>query len=446
MMLHFMNQEVIALTIAGSDSGGGAGVQADLKTFAAMGVHGTSVITSVTAQNTLAVRDIFDLPDRVIRAQFDAVHEDFDIRAAKVGMLSSKEAVRCVAGSVGTYPLVVDPVMAAESGGSLLKDDAISPLKKLLFSKATVVTPNISEAEKLCGITIKGIADMRDACRIISECGCSVLVKGGHLESEDPKMSVDVLYHDGKFHEFKANRIGGSVHGSGCSFASAIAAGLAKGDDLISAVGSAKSFITKAIATAYSPGRGPRVANQLGMSFASFGEHPVIKELRKVVSDIESTEFHRLAPEVGSNIVYAKPDARTLEDVAGLEGRVVKLKNRSVAVGNIVFGGSKHMATVVLAAMHFDREFRSAMNIKYSEKTLAICEDLTFSISSFSRDDEQGEKSTMEWGTCHAIKKREFVPDIIYDRGGVGKEPMIRIFGKNPGEVYTKLERILNET
>jgi len=435
---------MIALTIAGSDSGGGAGVQADLKTFAAMGVHGACVITSLTAQNTLAVRDIFDLPGEFVKAQFDSIHVDFDVKAAKTGMLSSKEIIKCVAKNIGTYPLVVDPVMVAEAGGSLLKDDAVEILKKLLFPVATVITPNLPEAEMLSGIKIKGIADMKKACKIISEHGCSVVVKGGHLRK---KTATDTLYHDGNFYEFKSERIGKAVHGSGCTFASAITAGLAKGEDVIDAVSSAKSFVTKAIATAYAPGKGMRVVNQLGKPLASAKENPIIKELRKVVTHIENTDFYRLTPEVGSNIAYAKPDAKTLEDVAALEGRIVKAKSRSVAVGDIAFGGSKHVATIVLAAMHFDREFRSAMNIKYAKRTLAACEKLGFSISNFSRDDEPKEaKSSMEWGTRHAIEKRGFVPDIIYDRGSVGKEPMIRILSKNPGEIFVKLRRILNET
>jgi hydroxymethylpyrimidine/phosphomethylpyrimidine kinase len=431
-----------ALTIAGSDSGGGAGIQADLKTFQALGVHGASVLTSLTAQNTLAVRDIFDLPVEFIKSQFDAIHEDFDVRAAKTGMLSNREIIECVAGNIGDYPLVVDPVMVAESGGKLLKDDAVETLEKLLLPKATIVTPNIPEAEILSGIEIKGIDDAKETCKIIAKHGCSVVVKGGH--SSDPTIT-DMLYHNGEFFEFSSKRIGEGVHGSGCAFASAITAGLAKGEDVSTAVGGAKSFITKAIATGYSPGKGPRVVNPTGKPIATSDEHPIIKELRGVVAKIENMDFYRVAPEVGSNIAYAKEDAKGLEDVAAIEGRIVKVKDRIMAVGDIAFGSSKHVATIVLAAMYHDREFRSAMNIKYRKSTFDVCEKLGFSISSFSREDEPEEKSTMEWGTKHAIEKHGSVPDLIYDKGSVGKEPMIRVLGKNPEEVSEKLRRILNE-
>jgi hydroxymethylpyrimidine/phosphomethylpyrimidine kinase len=431
-----------ALTIAGSDSGGGAGIQADLKTFQAMGVHGASVLTSLTAQNTLAVRDIFDLPVEFIRAQFAAVSDDFDIKAAKTGMLSTREIIECVAENVGNYLLVVDPVMVAQSGGKLLKDDAVEALENLLLPKAAIATPNIPEAEVLSGIEIKEIDDVKEACRIISKHGCSVLIKGGHSTGDEV---IDILHHNGDFHEFSSKRIGEGVHGSGCAFASAIAAGIAKGEDVVTAVGGAKSFITRAIETAYSPGRGPRVVNPIGRPIITTSEDLIISELRKVVSKIEHIDFYKVTPEVGSNIAYAREGAKALGDVAAIEGRIVKVKERVLAVGDVVFGGSKHVATIVLGVMHFDQAFRCAMNIKYKESTLGVCERLGFTISDFNREEEPKEKSTMEWGTMQAIKKKGSVPDIIYDKGSVGKEPMIRIIGKSPQEVFEKLARILNE-
>jgi hydroxymethylpyrimidine/phosphomethylpyrimidine kinase len=357
-------------------------------------------------------------------------------------MLSNAEIIKCVAENVGSYPLVVDPVMVAESGGRLLKDDAIESLKDLLIPKAAVVTPNISEAEVLSGIEIKGMHDMKDACNIISELGCSIVIKGGHSKED---FATDVLYHDGEFHEFSSKRLGEGVHGSGCAFASALTAGLAKGDDIVLATSNAKAFINRAIATAYLPGKGPRVVNPMRKALLREDENPVIKELRAAVAEIEKTDFYKVAPEVGSNIVYAKENAKTPRDVAAVEGRIVKVKDRTVAVGDIVFGGSNHIATVVLGAMNFDRGCRSAMNIKYRKTTLDACDRLGFSVSSFSRDDEPEEKGTMEWGTRHAIEKHGSVPDIIYDTGSVGKEPMIRILGKNPEDVFAKLRRILNE-
>lgn len=427
---------MIALTIAGSDSGGGAGVQADLKTFASLGVHGVCVITSITAQNTLGVREIFDLPVEFIEAQFKAVHEDFEIKAAKTGMLSNREIIKTVTKEIGGYPLVIDPVMIAESGGELLKKDAVETLKEELFPKALITTPNIFEAEVLSGVKITGNEDMKKACKIISNYDCSVIVKGGHLNA------TDILYHDGKFYEFKAEKLPWRTHGSGCTFASAIAAELAKDNDLITAIGNAKEFITKAILQAYKPGKGAKVVNQFGDLF----KLKVMAELKAVIKEIEGSQnFYKLIPEVSTNIVYALQDAKEISEIAGVAGRIVKVGNRVKASGDIEFGASKHVASVVLAAMRFDKGIRSAMNVKYSERAIELFKSRGFKIASFSREEEPEDVSTMEWGATEAFKKLGTTPDVIYDLGAKGKEAMIRVLGKNPREVYGKVKVILGE-
>ena len=427
---------MIALTIAGSDSGGGAGIQADLKTFAALSVHGVCVITSLTAQNTRAVREVFEVPLDFISAQFKAIHEDFKVRAAKTGMLSSREIIKTVAKEAGNYPLVLDPVMIAASGGRLLKEDAVEALTENLLPKAAIATPNLFEAEVLSGMKIRRIEDMKKAGKKISKFGCNVLVKGGHLNSPD------VLYYNKKFYEFKAEKLGYAAHGSGCVFASAITAELAKGKNLFDATRNAKLFITNAIKNAYAPGKGARVINPIGEMLRNSEKFRVISELKEAVNDMKELDgFYRLVPQVGTNIAYALASARNLSDVAGISGRTIRIKEQVKAIGEVEFGASKHVAGIVLAAMKFDGNARSAMNIRCSKEILAACKH--FKISSFSRKEEPRGVSTMEWGTTQAIKKLGRVPDIIYDLGSVGKEPMIRILGKNPREVLDKLRQIL---
>ncbi len=427
-----------ALTIAGSDSGGGAGIQADLKTFAANGVHGTCVITSLTAQNTQGVDDIFNIPTDFIRSQFKTIHSDFEVKAAKTGMLSNKEIINVVVESVGDYPLVVDPVMVSESGSELLQKDAVKMIKEKLFPKATVLTPNIFEAEVLTGIEIKSIGDMKEACKDIAEYGCDVIVKGGHLDA------TDILYYNKKFYEFKAEKLGEGAHGSGCTFAAAIASGLAKGSGLIEAVEDAKRFITSSIRDAYRPGKGVRVVNQFGEILKTYERSSVLSELKAAIKDtVELDDYHQLIPEVGINFAYATPYAKTAEDVAGITGRIIREKNIAELVGNVEFGGSKHVAGIVLAAMKNDKKTRSATNIRYSGEILEACEK-QFKVSTFSRDDEPDSvDNTMEWGTEEAIRKSDEFPDMIYDLGAVGKEPMIRILGKDPHDVAEKLKRII---
>ena len=247
----------VALTIAGSDSGGGAGIQADLKTFAALGVHGTSAITAITAQNTVTVTDILELPIEIIRAQIDAVVIDMKVDAAKTGMLASSAIIEAVASEIDAHAirnLVVDPVMVAKGGATLLRDDAIDALRNLLLPLAAVITPNLPEAEVLLGRPVTTLADRRLAARDLVGLGPRVaVVKGGHAKGD----AVDIFWDGSQMVELRAQRIATSnTHGSGCVFSAAIAAGLAKGRDPLSAVREAKDFINRAIEHSIEIGHG----------------------------------------------------------------------------------------------------------------------------------------------------------------------------------------------
>jgi hydroxymethylpyrimidine/phosphomethylpyrimidine kinase len=252
-----MDRVRTALTIAGSDSGGGAGIQADLKTFSALGVFGTSAITAITAQNTLGVTAVFELPPEIVAAQIDAVLTDIGADAVKTGMLSNSEIIRVVAAKVREYgisTLVVDPVMVATSGDRLLREDAVEALRTELLPLATVVTPNLPEAEVLMGQEVSSLEQMREAARAIVGLGArSAVVKGGHLAGD----AVDVFYDGSSFTELPARRIDTtSTHGTGCTLASAIAALLARGEPLESAIGGAKVYLTAAIERSFPLGRG----------------------------------------------------------------------------------------------------------------------------------------------------------------------------------------------
>ena len=247
------------LTIAGSDSGGGAGVQADLKTFHANGTFGMSVITSVTAQNTQEVTCSHDLPIEVVEAQIDAVFDDFDVSATKTGMLSSASIVEAVARRLSACKvenLVVDPVMISKSGFALLREEAVASVKGSLLPLASIVTPNLHEAELLAGTEIVSLDDVRDAAARILEFGSkAVLIKGGHLESEPD--AVDLLWDGEKESLFRGERIQTqNTHGTGCTYSAAIAAGLGKGQALHEAVGIAKVYITEAIRNSLDIGEG----------------------------------------------------------------------------------------------------------------------------------------------------------------------------------------------
>ncbi|MCF7804913.1 MAG: bifunctional hydroxymethylpyrimidine kinase/phosphomethylpyrimidine kinase [Candidatus Marinimicrobia bacterium] len=253
------------LTIAGSDSGGGAGIQADLKTFMAFGTHGMSAITAITAQNTVGVQSAHPLPRDLIREQIKSVADDIGVDAVKTGMLASSEIVQTVADAVREFTLpnlVVDPVMIAKSGDPLLAEEARETIREELLPLAAVITPNLHEASELLDMEIDTIDDMEDAARALQSLGCQwVVVKGGHLTGEE---AVDVLFDGNRIYHERAEYIKSeNTHGTGCTFSSAIAAGLAKGNQPLEAIRNAKRYINEAIREGLDIGAGHGPTNHL---------------------------------------------------------------------------------------------------------------------------------------------------------------------------------------
>ena len=426
-----------AMSIAGVDSGGGAGVIADMKTFAALGVHGSCVITSVTAQNTMKVMGCFDIPSEFIEKQFDAIISDIRIKCVKTGMLSSPDIVRKVAELIKRYKLllVVDPVMTAEAGGKLLRDEAVEVLIEELLPLAWVTTPNIHEAKVLSGIDIKDVKDAEKAAEKIHSFGAeAVIVTGGHLNG------TDVVY-DGRVTHIKGRIVKGGTHGAGCTYSAAITAELAKGKQLIEAAQTAKHFVEKGILSGMKVGKGIALVNPLHI-IAEAERYHVLRNVEEAVKLIEEHMCSELVPEVGCNIAMGISNAVSISDVAAVSGRMVRLKGKPHAVGCVSFGASTHVAKIVLTAMQYDAFMRSAMNIRYSDSALKACKKLGLFMEFFLRKDEPDGVSTMEWGVAYAIKKAGRVPDVIYDTGDIGKEAMIRILGRNAMEVAERAIKI----
>ena len=253
-----------ALTIAGSDSSGGAGIQADIKTMTANGVYAMSAITALTAQNTTGVQGIYEVSSEFLGEQLDSIFTDIFPAAVKTGMVSSSELIRVIAAKLKQYNaknLVVDPVMVATSGSRLISEDAIETLKEELLPLAVVITPNIPEAEVLCGMEIKSREDMEAAARKINEqFGCAVLCKGGHSIAD----ADDLLYTGSESIWFRGRRIDNpNTHGTGCTLSSAIASGLAKGKTLPEAVAAAKEYISGALEAMLDLGRGSGPLNHM---------------------------------------------------------------------------------------------------------------------------------------------------------------------------------------
>ncbi|OGP54476.1 MAG: bifunctional hydroxymethylpyrimidine kinase/phosphomethylpyrimidine kinase [Deltaproteobacteria bacterium RBG_13_52_11] len=437
------------VTIAGSDTGGGAGIQADLKTIASLGGHGMSVIIALTAQNSVGIQSVYPIPLFFIEAQMDAVFSDMGADAAKTGMLWEAAVVKLVAKKLASFRinrLVVDPVIAATDGTTLLDEEGQAALRRELLPLAALVTPNLPEAAALAGMEVGTVEEMREAARRIRGYGAkAVLVKGGHLE-EDP---TDILLDEAGFTEFRSERMAvPDVHGTGCVLSAAIATELATGSSLKEAVQRGREVTIASIKAAVTIGKGRRFANPHAYCAAEGERDKVIEALQEAVAALKR-EGHigALIPEVSSNLGYAIPFAQAKGDVAAFPGRIMRVRETIATIDAPAFGASQHIASVILTVMRYDPLFRSAMNIKYSPPVLQACKEGGLRVLGFDREKEpqevrKEEGHSLEWGVEDALSRADEVPDVIYDEGGWGKEPMIRILGRDPGEVVQKVIEI----
>jgi len=435
------------LTVAGSDSGGGAGIQADLKTITLLGGFGMSAVTALTAQNTQGVDAAWPVPGPFVVRQIEAVARDLPVHAVKTGMLANREIVEAVADAIGRLrlaPLIVDPVMVAKGGHPLLEQEASESLRRNLLPLARLITPNLPEASLLAGRPVETPDQCREAARVLFDMGPqAVLIKGGHARGPE---AVDLLFDGTGFASFSSPRVDTkNTHGTGCTYSAAIATYLAQGTPLNEAVDRAKRFLTDAIRFSLSLGAGHGPTNPYAAAFRDAERFRVLDGLARAVRTIRNRpELCALFPEVQSNLGYALPLAGDHEEVAAFPGRIVRLPEGLEPARAPAFGASRHIASIILAAMRTYPEMRAAMNIRFREETLKTAERKGLVSAGFDRAREpkevkEREGSTLEWGTLEAIRTGSGRPDLIYDRGEAGKEAMIRILGTDPGDVVRKL-------
>jgi len=398
------------LCIGGSDTSGGAGIQADLKTVHACGCWGLSVITAVTAQNTKGVMGIFPVTPSFVAKQLDAVLRDIGTDVIKTGVFPTQEIIQTVVEKIKKYPsgkVVVDPVMIAKGGKNFMNNSARKILVRELLPLAFAVTPNIPEAEVLSKIKIDTILDMKEAAVKIRDLGVqNVLIKGGHRTGRKKNEVTDILYN-GNFYEFSSERIHSrDTHGTGCTYASALASAIARGQSMVDAALQAKIMVIEAIRNSVTLGEGYGSVNVLAIKLSD----PCLQELQNAMYILSTNPCGRLIPEVQSNLVYALKGAQNESQVAAFPGRIVRIHDsvRTIAVPE--FGASKHMAHVVLTVLKYDASFRSAMNIAYSENIIKACRQSGLRVDGFDRKDEPAEKQcreglSLEWGVDHVLQK-----------------------------------------
>lgn len=430
------------LSIAGSDPSSGAGIQGDMKTFASLGAHGLTVITALTSQNTSKFFEVDPVAPSTVKAQLKSVLTDFKIDAIKIGIVYDSQIIRTIHGELKhvSVPIIVDPIFESTTKGKLLRDDAFADFKKFLMPLAYIITPNVPEAERIANSQIRSLVDFKTAALKIRKMGPrNVVIKGGHMQ--DHKVT-DVLLEDQRFHIFSQKRIKRESHGGGCVFSAALCVDIARRKTLIEAVRFAQQISFKSI----------KNSTKIGSGFSIVTQSTIDKlenELSYAINKFTHiNDVYKYIPECQTNFVYSKPRPTSTIDILGLEGRIVKTGRSVAAVGDLKYGGSMHVASAVLEITRKFPSVRSALNIRYDEKTIEKVIAKRFRVSYYDRrlesyKEKKKEGATISWGIRAAIREAKTPPDVIYHKGDIGKEPMILIFGKTPNKVLAKLVRIL---
>jgi len=434
----------VALTVAGSDSGGGAGVQADLRTMAARGVFGTSAVTSVTAQHTRGVESTHVLPVEEVGAQIDAVRADFDLRAAKTGMLATEGIVDRATAFAADFAgdLVVDPVMVAASGDPLLEPEAEAAYEALI-AEATLVTPNADEAAVLTGIEVDSPADAERAGEALVGMGAdAALVKGGHVPGETV---VDTLVTEGAVERFEHPRIDtDATHGSGCTLSAAIAADLARGADLQAAVADGIDRMDRAVRFHHDVGEGPGAVQGLAELRADAGRDDAVETVESILADLREIDVAPLVAEVGTNVAVAAENATDPSEVAAVEGRITRTVDGPRPNRAARMGASDHLARFLIACRAHDPELRCVINCRHDDGTRAALGELDWTVATYDRRDQPDavrneEGSTMAWAGDETVGDVEGTPDAVTDPGAHGKEPMCKLLARDSEELVEKV-------
>ena len=436
----------VVLTIAGSDSGGGAGIQADLKTIEAGGAFGTSAITSVTAQNTTGVQGSYLLPTEEIAAQIRAVREDFDVAAVKTGMLATRDVIDLVTDETPLPNLVVDPVMVAASGDRLLEPEAEDAYEELLGA-STLVTPNADEAEVLTGRDIDTPEDAEAAGRDLVAMGTdAALVKGGHVPGDDV---VDVLVTAESVTTFRHDRVDtDATHGSGCTLSSAIATRLAHGDDLRAAVGAGIDLLARAVRYNLDVGEGPGAVHHMVERRDAAAARETAETVEGVVSALVDADVGPLVPDAGMTVVGATPYAESPADVAGVEGRITRTIDGVRPNRGVRFGVSTAAARRLLAAREAT-DYRLSATCRLTdavEDALAALDGPAVAYDPSDRPDGVSADGATQWGVGTALDSVEQAPAAIVERDAVGVEGSVTVVAADAEALLDRVRTLLDAT
>ncbi|HFC97129.1 MAG TPA: bifunctional hydroxymethylpyrimidine kinase/phosphomethylpyrimidine kinase [Thermosulfurimonas dismutans] len=433
------------LVVAGIDPSGAAGLAMDLRVLSTLGVYATGVPTALTVQTPEKALSWQGVSGEYLRQALSAVLSGLSVKVIKIGMLGTVENVLVLSRILSEFSgtVILDPVLSASSGLPLAERDLVPAIKKELLPRVTLFTPNLPEAEAFLGRPIRR-GEEPEAVRDLQALGPqAVLLKGGHAEG--PRIR-DFFGEGEKLRTFERDRIPVGFRGTGCFLASAVAGFLCQGLSLVEAVSRAEEFLTLGLLRAEVKGaRAPEPS--IFVERLSEGRR-VLEALEEAAEEFCRHPVRPLIPEVQTNLAYALPLARRVEEVAAFPGRIVAYGDSARPVGCPRFGASSHVARIVLSALRFDPERRAAMNIRYTEEFLKRAEALGLRVARFSRTEEpeevkRREGGTLSWAVTTVCRRLGFVPDLIADEGDIGKEPMIRILARTPREAVSLALRLL---
>ena len=421
------------LTIGGSDTSSGAGIQSDIKMFSNNGFYPFTVITAITSQNTKKITSIEPVSMRSLESQMESVLSDFHIDAAKIGMVFNSQNIKTIHSKLknSKFPIVVDPIIKSTTGRLLLEKNALPDYRKMIIPLADVITPNRYESKVLTGFT-----DARKSAKKIQTMGAKNVIITGFSESNN-KISDFILEPNNQY-KISGKKIPIINHGSGCDYSASIVQSLAKGLTVSKSVRIAKKFVYKSIKNSISIGKGINITHQEIPKDAKDLLHAIdeFKQIRNI---------HRIIPECQTNFVLAKTNPKTINDVLGISGRLVKAGKEIISAGEIVYGGSLHVASAVIHVNKKFPEILSCINIKYDTKIIAKAKKIGLIVLSYDRNKEPKniktkENSSIIWGISSILKTK--CPDLVFHKGDFGKEPMILIFGRTPNDVIKKVSKL----
>ena len=421
------------LSIGGSDPSSGAGIQSDIKTFENHGVYGFTVITAITSQNTKKISKILPISSKIIKSQLESVLSDFQIDSIKIGMMYDSSIIKAVHVMIKNQkcPIVVDPIIESTTKTILLKKSAITDYRKMIIPLATIITPNKRESKIL-----SGCSKVDDAARRLQELGARNVIITGYRESE--RVIEDFVMESDSNYILKGKKIKMINHGSGCNYSASITASLARKKSIHEAANIAKEYVYQSIKNSKDLGKGIKITYKKNSE--------IQKQLSLSIIDFQNIKnISKFIPECQTNFVFSKNKPKNIKNVLGISGRLVKSGNNVIQAGDLVFGGSQHVATALIEVSKKFPEIRSAINIKYEPKLITKAKKRKMSVLSYNRKKESKnsklkENSSISLGVSSCLKSE--MPDIIYHKGDLGKEPMIIVFGNTPTEVVKKIKQI----